>query len=328
MNEIRWGIFGTGNISTTFVTALKSVKEAKAYAIASRSMKRAYHFSKKFEMEEAYCSYEELVENSSIDIVYIGTPHTEHYNQVKLCIEAGKHVLCEKPFSMNAKETQELIELAKVKKVFLMEAMWTKCLPTTLAVQEWICMDRIGQITCMNMTFGFRQELSLDSRLYNIELGGGALLDLGIYPITYAVTLLNSYPNRIESSAKIGITGVDEINSVTMEFEEDAFVTFCTAINSQIGSTAIITGTKGKIVVDNFYRAERAELYDCEENLLEFFQKAHEVNGYEYEIKEVHQCLQKEEIESTIHPMSETYKISKIMDEIRRQWNLIYPGGR
>lgn len=325
METIKWGIIGAGNISSTFATALNSLENTKLVAVAARDFNRAKEFALQFQVEKAYGSYEELARDSEIDVVYIGTPHTEHLANAKLCIRNQKAVLCEKPFTLNCKQSEYLIRLAKEKQVFLMEAMWTKFLPVTRKVKEWISDKRIGDPKHFKISFGFYAEFQREHRLFHPKLGGGALLDVGIYPITYVVHLLGKLPDSIISSAVIGKTGVDDQNVIILKYNEGILCDLSSAISAEIGKDAVIVGDKGRIVIPNFWAADKASLYDVDNNLVEYYSKPFAMNGYEYEAEEVNACLRDKKTESEIIPLANTIEIMKLMDQIRADWGLVYP---
>lgn len=325
MKKVKWGIIGAGGISSTFATALNSLEDVELTAVASRSMDRAREFADRFKIRKAYASYEELALDPEIDVIYIGTPHTEHKDNAALCITHGKAVLCEKPFTLNQKDTQYLISLAKEHNVFLMEAMWTKFLPATKVVKQWIMDKAIGEVRYLNISFGFNTEFDLNSRLYNPKLGGGALLDLGVYPLTYAIHMMDKLPDQVVSSAYLGRSNVDEINTMILKYNEGTLANLSTAITANTGTDAVIIGDKGKIVVPNFWMADNAKRYDAEGNLVDEYKMQFSVNGYVYEAEEVNRCIRDGKKESDMIPLQDTLDIMKIMDEIRADWGLSYP---
>ena len=322
---IRWGIIGTGNICSTFATALSSMKDVRLAAVASRDLSRAEAFAGRFGIDRAYGSYEELARDQELDVVYIGTPHPEHKENAALCIRHGKGVLCEKPFTLNGKDSRYLVELADNHRVFLMEALWTKLLPATRKVKEWIREGRIGEVRHMKVFFGFYSDFNPESRLYSPLLGGGALLDVGVYPISYVTYLLDRLPMRVYSSAVIGETGVDEQNAIIMKFSQGILAELSSAVCAEIGQDAEIIGSKGRIYVPRFWSAEEAMLYNSDNELVETIEEPFTVNGYVYEAEEVNRCLREGLLESKLLPLTDTLAIMDIMDRIRYEWGLIYP---
>ena len=328
MKKIKWGIIGAGRISSTFATALNSMGDTEITAVASRDSERAKEFSERFKIKKAYTSYEELAKDPEIDVVYIGTPHTEHKANAALCIMNGKAVLCEKTFTLNQTDTQYLIDLAKEHNVFLMEAMWTKFLPTTKVVKKWIQDKIIGEVKYINIGFGFQCDFDPKSRLFDLQVAGGALLDVGIYPITYVIHMMGKLPDKVVSSAYLGKSGVDEMNVIAMSYKEGTIADLNSSISVNSGKDAVIIGDKGKIVVPNFWTAESAEVYDNNRNLVDAFLHPFTANGYVYEAEEVNRCLREGKKESDLLPLKDTLDIIKIMDEIRADWGLVYPQER
>ncbi|HBY71013.1 MAG TPA: dehydrogenase [Lachnospiraceae bacterium] len=325
MRTIRWGIIGTGKIASTFAAALKSMEHTELAAVASRNLTRAEEFAERFQIKKAYGSYEELAEDPEIDVVYIATPHTEHKANSALCITNKKAVLCEKPLTINHMETEYLISLAKEHDVFLMEAMWTKFLPVTAVVKSWIAEKKIGELRHIRASFGYYSEFDRSSRIYNPDTAGGALLDVGVYPITYAVYLLNELPEQVVSSAVIGRSHVDEQNVISLRFPGGILADISSAVSADTGDDAIIAGDRGRIFVPTFWKADKVERYDTNGQLVETYYLPHKKNGYEYEAEEVNRCLREGRTESNIHPLSSTLDVMKIMDQIRNQWGLKYP---
>lgn len=325
MKVIKWGIIGTGTISTTFATALNSMENTKLVGVASRSLSKAKDFAEKFQLEKAFGSYEDIVKDADIDVIYIGTPHTEHKANAELCIKNGKAVLCEKPFTINVHESEYLISLAKEHKVFIMEAMWTKFLPTTIKVKQWIKEGRIGKVKHIRANTGYRASFDANSRLYSPDLGGGALLDVGIYPITYVVHMLDCLPDEVIGSAEFGITNVDEQNVIILKYKDGIIADLSSSVATELGHDAMIIGEKGKIVVPKFWYTEEAYLYNDKNELIESFKQPHLKNGYEYEAYEVNNCLRESKLESDKLPLKDTLEIMRIMDNIRADWGLEYP---
>lgn len=324
MKTIRWGIIGTGNIASQFATALKGMEDTEIAAVASRSLEKAEQFARKFSAQRAYGSYEELAADERIDAVYIATPHTEHLKNSELCIKHKKAVLCEKPITLNSKDTKYLMDLAKEHQVFLMEAMWTKFLPVTNQVKKWVAEGKIGSIKRMDIGFGFSNPIDYTHRTFNYDLAGGALLDMGIYPITYAIDIMGALPVKIESYASFLENGVDEHNLTMFQFENGAIASLSSALSVNVGKSAVIVGDKGKIEVDEFWYAKEAKVYDNGGNLIDTFKAAERINGYEYEAYEVNQCIREGKLESNRLPLKDTLEIMEIMDGIRNKWGLKY----
>ncbi|HKL99718.1 MAG TPA: Gfo/Idh/MocA family oxidoreductase [Mobilitalea sp.] len=325
MKTIHWGILGAGNIAATFATAINYLEASKLTAIASRNLDKAKKFADRFHIDKAYGSYEELVQDPEIDVIYIATPHTEHKTNAAMCITNGKAVLCEKPFTLNAGDSEFLISLAREHKVFLMEAMWTKFLPVTRMVKNWLKEGRIGEIRHFKVSFGYHSDFDINSRIYNPDLAGGALLDVGVYPISYVIHMMDRLPDQVISSAVIGRSGVDEQNIIILKYDNGVLADLSSAVSVETGYDAVIMGDKGKIIIPSFWEAQSAELYDNNNTLLDTYKYPFTSNGYAYEAEEVSQCLRDGKLESDIIPLKDTLDIMKIMDEIRAQWGLTYP---
>ncbi len=326
MSKVKWGIISTGAIAHTFAKALVYNENSIPYAVASRTLEKAEAFGKEYGFEKCYGSYEELVKDEVVEVVYIGTPMHSHYEDALLCLNNGKNVLCEKAITINSKELDELLRVAKEKNLFFMEAMWMKCLPAFLKAQELVQSGAIGEVEMIKADFCNRIGYNEDSRLFRLDTGGGALLDLGVYTITFATTFLGLKPKEIISFAHFGQSGADAEDTVILKYENGAFATLNSGMSSESKSSATIIGSNGSIAFSQwFFCTSEFSLYDRDNNLVETFTIPHEFNGYEYEIKEVEACLAKGEKESKLVPHISTVEVMKIMDTCREQWGFKYP---
>lgn len=322
--KIKWGIVGTGAIAEQFAIDLAYVSNAEKFAVGSRSVEGASLFANKHAFTKSYGSYEELLSDSEIEAVYVATPHPFHKDNVIAALRAGKAVLCEKPFTINSLELEELIALARTSDLFLMEAMWTRFLPPIVQVREWISSGRIGEVTLIKAEFGFRGEFDPKSRLFNLELGGGALLDVGIYPISFTSMLLGAKPYQITSTVQIGETGVDEHFSLLLDYGEGKSATLHGAITHELSNDVRIHGTKGSIHIPSFFNSTEASLHVYGEVEEKFFDDRM-AKGYAYEAEEVGRCLIEGLKESPVITLKESLDIMNLLDEIRAQWGLRYP---
>ncbi|KYG26003.1 Gfo/Idh/MocA family protein [Alkalihalobacillus trypoxylicola] len=322
--KIKWGILSTGSIANQFTEDLPFTSNGIAYAVGSRTIESAKEFAKKHSIERAYGSYDELVNDPEIDAIYVGTPHPYHKENVLTCLRAGKAVLCEKPFTINANELEELITYAREHKLFLMEAMWTRFLPPIQQVREWIKNGDIGEVSMVTANFGFHINWDPQNRLLNLELGGGALLDTGIYPISFASMILGSEPESIHSTARIGETGVDEQFSVLLSYPSGKSATLNGAVQLNLNNEAYIYGSKGYIHVPNFLFARESSLHVTGEDVVKF-EDQRECRGYAFEAEEVGRNLLSGKLESDIISLDESLAIMKILDSLRSQWGLSYP---
>ena len=323
--KIGWGIMATGTIANKFCEGLKNLRDTEIVAVASRSLDRALDFGRKHGIKRAYGCYEELVMDSEVDIVYIATPHPFHYEGAMLCLEAGKAVLCEKPFTLNAREAEKLIGYARKKGLFLMEAMWTRYLPAIVKVREWLERGMIGEIRFLKADFGYRCSWDPEGRLLNPDLAGGALMDVGIYPVSFASMVYKGLPQTIKSLAHIGETHVDEQFAVLFGYEGGKIASLAGALRTKLVNDALIMGTDGMIHIPDFFYAKTATLYMAS-GAEDVYGPEFEGNGYNYEAAEAMRCLREGRLESSVMPLDETLAIMRTMDAIRSQWGLKYPG--
>ena len=324
MKTYNWGILGTGNIAHKFTEALITLDNARVIAVGSRSIDTARNFAQSFGIPKVYGSYDELAADPEIDIIYIATPHQLHHENMKLCIMNGKAVLCEKPFTVNAKDAKEIQQLALQENVFVMEAFKTKFLPIIKKVKELIDNNEIGEIKMLKADFGFAGGFNENSRLLNPKLAGGSLLDVGIYPITLATMIFGNNPKTLHSIPHIGKTGVDEQAVIIMGFDEGKLAQVSCAVTTDIKNQAHIIGTKGFIRIPDFSAATVAEV--CVNGMTEQYIKLpHSCNGFEYEAIEVMECMSNGKTQSDIIPLSDTIVILEIMDRLRKEWGLKYP---
>lgn len=323
MGKVKWGIMGAGGISRKFASDLVQSTEGELLAVASRTPGKAEKFAEEFKAPKAYNSYEEFVADPEIDIVYIGTLHPMHKEGVLLCLNAGKAVLCEKPFMMSAQEAEEVIQVAKDNNVFIMEAMWTRYLPPVVQAREWIQEGRIGEIKMLTANFGFDFGWNPGHRLLDKKLGGGALLDAGIYPISFASMVFGKQPTKISSSAYIGETGVDERFSALFEYEGGQTALLSGGVQLRTSNDAFIYGSKGYIHIANFLFGKSATLHVPNEEPLHF-EKTLPTFGYIFEAEEAMRCIREGRKESALMPVSETIEIMQTLDSLRGQWGLEY----
>jgi len=323
MKKINWAILGPGKIAEKFAIALEGVESSHLYCVASRDNNRAAAFAEKFNFETYSASYEALIADPQVDVIYIASPHTFHAEQSIACLQAGKAVLCEKPMTINAEQASLVFDAAVQNNAFYMEAVWTRCMPMLEQVRQWIDAGTIGEVKLVQANFGINIPFKKEHRLYNLDLAGGALLDLGIYPITLAQCLMQKLPSKISALADIGPSGVDERVGVLLKYADGAIANLSAAVNTRTNYDAWIHGTKGRIQLLNFWRSEEATLIIDDQS--ETVTIPHRVNGYEYEIEEVNRCLNEGLVESPRMSWNDSLMVMQIMDEIRAQIDLPYP---
>ena len=322
-DKIRWGVLGPGSISRSFAIGLKAVPDAELIAVGSRAQERADKFGDEFDVPHRHASYADLVADADVDAVYVASPHSGHAEHSILCLEAGKPVLCEKPFAINAKQAKAMIDAARKNNVFLMEAMWTRFLPVIGKVREWLAAGAIGDVHMVTADFGFGASFNIESRLFNPELGGGALLDVGIYAVSFASMVFGSQPERIASMAQKCESGVDERSAMIFGYDAGQLAVLYTAICTTTPQTAVILGGSGNIEMPGFWHGTQATLRAGGEE--ESVEMPFDGNGYGYQAMEVMRCIREGRLESDILPLDESLAIMQTMDTVREQWGLKYP---
>lgn len=322
--KIRWGIIGPGVIAHSFMEGLALLEDACVTAVASRTPGKAAEFARQYGIPKVYDSYEGLARDPEVDIVYVATVHPVHRECTRICLMEGKAVLCEKPFTINAAELEELIGLARQRKLFLMEGMWTRFLPAVSKTREWLATGTIGEVRMARAEFGIRCGWNPESRLLNPVLGGGALLDIGIYPISLISMVYGRQPSEITSMAHLGETNVDEQFTALFGYGDGRMASVSGAVRTLFHQDAWIYGTEGWIHIPNFMWAKTATLC-IKEKPEENFDLGYEGPGYQFEAAEAMACLREGRLESSIMPLDESFAIMKTLDQIRKQWNFRYP---
>jgi len=322
--KVRWGILATGGIARVFAADLKLLDNAELMAVGSRSPENADKFAKDFDIPIHFGSYDELAACPEVDAVYLATPHPFHKENTLLCLNAGKAVLCEKPFAMNAIEAREMIAAARANHVFLMEAMWVRFTPLFQKVKQWLKDGLIGDVRYLQSDFGFRSDKGPESRVFNPALGGGSLLDVGVYPISFASFVFDKQPSVIKTCGYRGATGVDEQESLIFEYDSGQTSSIFSANTLETKKESIIFGSNGFIHIYGPWNQLKhvCITVDGKEIIEEFPVLG---RGYTYQAIEVMDCLSKGKTESDILPLVETLAIMETMDTIRAQWNFKYP---
>lgn len=319
---VKFGVLGAGRIAQTFCSAVIGINE-HLYAVSSRDLTNAETFKKTYGFQKAYGSYEEMLSDPEVDCVYVATPHGMHFEHMKLCLEHGKHVLCEKAFTLNKKQAEQIFQLADKQHLFVMEAMWTRFLPTIQEVKRIVDSGLIGEVIQLEANFCFMRPIDPINRLFNKELGGGALLDIGIYPLTLA-NLILGIPDSFESVVTLADTGVDITEKITY-FYPRATAVFNVSLVSEMPHDAYIYGTSGYIRIPNFHAADAAVVYNNNHKTIREIEHKHLVNGLEYEVFETVKCIRKHVHESEIMSHAMTLEILDQMDKLRATWGVKYP---
>jgi predicted dehydrogenase len=323
---IRWGILGCGHIAKKFATDLLLVKEARLVAVGSRTMAKAKAFAEAFPVDHIHDSYEALAANPEVDAIYIATPHSLHYEDTLLCLQHGKAVLCEKPFALNSRQTKAMIEMAREKKVFLMEALWSKFLPQYKKLQEILQAGKLGTVKSVLASFGFRPLQPVSPRLYDPALGGGSLMDIGIYNVFMAMSILGK-PDTIEASMTPAATGVDEQCAVLFKYKNGAMAQLYSTFATDLATEVDICGTGGRIRLTTrfFDPTARIEWYSGRLDTREIIEVEKEEGfGYQYEARHVSQCLQQGLTESPVMRFEDTLLLMETLDAIRKVAGIVY----
>jgi predicted dehydrogenase len=328
-NKVRWGILGCGKIANKFASDLKLVDDAELVAIASRDKIKSKEFGDRFKPRHTHNSYEDLVKNMEIDAIYIATPHGLHYEHTLLCLRHKKAVLCEKAIALNSRQLKEMIAVARREKVFLMEAFWTKFLPQFEKINEIIHSGVIGEIKLIQSDFGFAAPEPKAQRLWDPGLGGGSLLDIGLYPVFLAQTLLGK-PTELHAMMTPFQSGVDEQCVITMKFRNNALAVLSSTFASDTPVEAMIAGTKGRIQMRNRFHNSIAtiELTIGKEQPQSIDVHREDGFGYQFEVRHVNQCLRKGLIESPVMSHRDSLDLMEILDKIRHTCGIVYPADK
>ena len=323
-NKIKWGIISTGHISGKFAAALAILPEAELVAVASRNIETANQFAKNFNVPKAYGTYQELANDPEIDVIYIGTPHTFHLENSVMCMRAGKAILCEKAFTINATEAKEMVRVAREENVFLMEAMIPRHVPLLQKVLQWIADGRIGEVRMVKASRCARGKFPLGARQLNPELGGGSLLDVGVYVISFASMIFKKAPVDAVGLSHIGELGSDEQGVAILKYDKGEIADLSFALRTAASNEAYILGTEGYIKVhDVFAVPTKATLFINKEEV-DIIEEPIVGNALNYEAEEVMRCLKAGLKESPLMPLNESIEIMEIMDKIRKPWGLVY----
>ena len=325
--KVRWGILGCGRIARKFAADLAFADNAVLTGAGSRNLDNAMDFAKQFGIANAYGSYEELVHDPNVDVIYIATPHSHHYDHALLCLNNNKAVLCEKAFAVNTGQAKEMISLAQSRKIFLMEALWTKFLPHQQQMEKMVMDGMVGEIKSVLVNFGFRPQDPVPQRLFDPALAGGSLLDIGIYNVFVATSVLGK-PDHIEARMTPSRTGIDEQCAILFDYKNGAMAQLFSSFSSDLATEASINGTKGRIkLTHRFYAPDSViEYYEGRQERFRIIDTgvAKEGFGYQYEARHVGDCLLNNLTESPVISHAETLQRMQILDDIRRKAGINY----
>lgn len=319
----KWGIIGTGNIACEMAKAIVSLEGMEVVAVLSRSNESGKQFAEKFGVRKIFTNRDAFVANTDIDVVYIASPHPMHFQDAIHCVENGKAVLCEKPMAVNYFQVHTMVSLAREKKVFLMEAMWSRFFPAIQKAIDLVEQGEIGKLKCIDAKFCFRGSGDPNGRHLNPHLAGGALLDVGVYALYFAAFFCKENPVHIHSVANIGSTGVDEDSSYLLSFSNGVIAQLQSSIATETLHDAYLYGTEGYIKIPRFWQADEITLVkNGKESKFKFERLG---NGFTYEAMHVKECIENKLFESPLLHLNQSLNIMQWMDSIRKQWPLKYP---
>ncbi|MFR5594229.1 MAG: Gfo/Idh/MocA family protein [Clostridium perfringens] len=320
MKKLKWGILGPGSIARDFAQALNRVN-GEVYAVASRNKERAEKFARENNVKKAYGSYDEIIKDKDIDVVYIATPHSNHYEYIIKSLNNNKHVLCEKAITVNERELEEALKIAREKNLVLEEAMTLFHMPLYEKVIKKINKEDLGKVNMVQVSFGSFKEYDENNRFFNLDLVGGALLDIGTYALSFARYFLSSMPEEILSTVKKAKTGVDEESGIILKTKEDEIATISLAFRSKMPKRGIVSCDNGFITIDNFPRANKATI-NYLDGTVEVIECGEEEKALDYEVIFMEEKINENKESNSIEL---TYDVIKIMNKVRKDWGILYP---
>ncbi|AQW23823.1 Gfo/Idh/MocA family protein [Clostridium perfringens] len=320
MKKLKWGILGPGNIARDFAQALNRVN-GEVYAVASRNKERAEKFARENNVKKAYGSYDEIIKDKDIDVVYIATPHSNHYEYIIKSLNNNKHVLCEKAITVNERELEEVLKIARENNLVLEEAMTLFHMPLYEKVIKKINNEDLGKVNMVQVSFGSFKEYDENNRFFNLDLAGGALLDIGTYALSFARYFLSSMPEEILSTVKKAKTGVDEESGIILKTKEDEIATISLAFRSKMPKRGIVSCDNGFITIDNFPRANKATI-NYLDGTVEVIECGEEEKALDYEVIFMEEKINENKESNSIEL---TYDVTKIMNKVRKDWGIVYP---
>lgn len=317
------GIIGAGHMSERMADTIRQMPEAELYAVASREEEKAKAFAEKFGATTYYGNYQALMEDEAVQLIYIATPNHLHYEQARACIQYGKPVLLEKPFALNERQAQALIDLAEMHQVFLCEAMWVRFMPLMTRLKKDLEQGRIGEVTSVTADIGY--DLKEKARVNRLDMGGGALLDIGVYPITFALQVLGKEIDNISTSMVRMNSGVDAQEVVNLVYMNGAMASLYTTMLSNTDKQGKIYGTEGYILVEDINNYVRYQVFDAQGILVETVERPEQISGLEYEIQACIHAIQNKKLECPQMTHVDTLFLMRVLDTVRRTWDMRFP---
>lgn len=326
MEEFRIGILGAGHIAEKMAHTVAAMDGVRIYAVASRSLEKASEFAGRFGIGKAYGSYEEMVADPLVEMVYVATPHSYHYQHVRLCLEHGRHVLCEKSFMLNAHEAEEVIGIAREKRLFLAEAIWTRYQPARRLLNEIVESGEIGRPQFLTAHLGY--PLTHKERVWKAELGGGALLDIGVYCLNFAIMNFGHDIVDITTSCVKNEEGVDASETIVLKYSDGRMATLTTTIYGANYRQGLILCDNGSVLTHNINNPLGFEIYSKDQKLIRTVEAPRQNSGFEYEVQECIDSIRAGLIEPPSMPHDEILFMMRLMDKLREQWGVRFPGER
>ena len=320
---MKLGILGTGYIAEMVAPALAALPEITCYAAASRTPGKAEAFAREHGFEKACTSYEEMLSDPEVELVYVATPHSHHFEHMMLCLEYGKHVICEKAFTLNARQAEAVFAAAKQKGLYVAEAIWTRYMPSRQMLNEILCSGIIGKPNTLTANLSY--PISGVRRIFDPALAGGALLDIGVYGLNFALMHFGGDIARVESSVSKMETGVDGMETITLFYRDGRMAVLTHSVYCRSDRMGCIHGDKGYLVVENINNPQSIRVFDLQDRLLARYDVPEQINGYEYEFREAVRCIGEGKIQPDSMPHGDTLEVMELMDSLRRQWGVVYP---
>ena len=320
---MKIGVLGAGNISRMVAPTLVAMPQIECYAVSSRNLNKAQAFADEFGFEKAYGSYEEMLRDPAVELVYVATPHSHHYEHMMQCIDYGKPILCEKAFTLNADQARKVKTAAAEKGVFVAEAIWPRYMPSRKTISDVMNSGIIGRPDTLTANLSY--VISGVPRIVTPELAGGALLDIGVYGINFALMHFGTDIERVESSVRMTDTGVDGMETITVFYRDGRMAVLTHSIYARSDRKGIIHGDKGYMVVENINNPQSLRVYDTNDNELAFYDFSDQISGYEFQFAECAEAVAAGKKEAPSMPMDDTVFVMDFMDSLRRQWGLVYP---
>ncbi len=320
---MNFAILGAGKIATTMAITLQPMKGVTCYAVAARDMERAQIFADKYGFTKAYGSYLDMLNDENVELVYIATPHSHHYEHIKMCLEHGKHVLCEKAFTANARQAEEVLRMAEERGLLLTEAIWTRYMPMRNTINEIVKSGMIGKPTSLSANLGY--PLEHIERMVKPELAGGALLDLGVYVLNFASMVFGDEIESISASCIKLPSGVDGQETIMLSYQDGRMATLYATMLAQTDRRGMINGSNGYIEIENINNYEAIKVYNLERRLIAEYAAPYQITGYEYEVQSAMKAIREGMIECPEMPHIETLRMMQLMDSIREAWEIEFP---